>query len=322
MSATPATAEDSNKAPAAACCASDADKQSQASTSSEAGGAGGGDDSLIQNPNNHRTRSGDDIIITRELLTEALRHKVEQPPPSAAAAAQQLHASAALFMRTLAPRLEEPMFFLSKEQADVITARTSLMRQHLGVYVPFLPGWLPYSVVTRACGHSAAAIRGAQESCAGGGRPFVWATEFENVHTTWSFREPGFTFRGVKWGGSEQLFQCQKVGEIGSAAFTEEAPRFGAATEAQATSLGRAAKLRIDWEEARVPAMVVATREKFTQDEGLRHLLLGTYPHALVSVKDDAFWGSGPDGKGRNFLGRVLMALRETLLQEDGRGAT
>jgi hypothetical protein len=46
----------------------------------------------------------------------------------------------------------------------------------------------------------------------------------------------------------------------------------------------------------------------------------------LQNSPTDAFWGSGPDGKGRNELGKALMRLRaalrdieaQTLMQQRG----
>lgn len=69
---------------------------------------------------------------------------------------------------------------------------------------------------------------------------------------------------------------------------------------------------------------------KFTQNRNLLTELLGTgdaelievsffvsvanwYLEAIKNSDRDAFWGVGPDGKGRNELGKCLMRLRTAL---------
>jgi len=54
---------------------------------------------------------------------------------------------------------------------------------------------------------------------------------------------------------------------------------------------------------------------KFTQHSDLLAELLGTGDAELIEDSDkDAFWGVGPDGRGRNELGKCLERLRATLL--------
>ena len=57
-----------------------------------------------------------------------------------------------------------------------------------------------------------------------------------------------------------------------------------------------------------------AIRAKFTQDDELKLLLLGTGDAKLVEhTSNDNYWGDGGDGRGRNMLGRILMEVREQL---------
>jgi hypothetical protein len=75
-------------------------------------------------------------------------------------------------------------------------------------------------------------------------------------------------------------------------------------------------KLRRDWERVKVGVMREAVEAKFRQHQDLRALLLATGDAKLVEhSEDDDFWGDGGDGRGRNELGRILMAVRELLRQ-------
>ena len=116
---------------------------------------------------------------------------------------------------------------------------------------------------------------------------------------------------GEMWPTSEHYFQAQK--------FEDPAHRLKvrkAAGPFEAARLGRdrKAKLRRDWESVKVDVMHKALTAKFSQHNDLRSLLLGTGESRLVEHTDnDAYWGDGGDGKGRNMLGRLLMRVRMEL---------
>ena len=179
---------------------------------------------------------------------------------------------------------------------------------------------MPARLVAAALGHGDRAIVSAERALGG---PYLWASEFENVHATWvGFSEPGFSLGGRRWAGAEQLFQAHKLGDAGDAIFEARADEFARASEAEAYALGRRVALRRDWETARGDdvgvrdrAMTRALRGKFSAAEPaareLRSLLASTHPHALCSVKADAYWGIGFDGRGRNRLAELLVELRE-----------
>lgn len=83
-----------------------------------------------------------------------------------------------------------------------------------------------------------------------------------------------------------------------------------------AARLGRSHKVKIrnDWEEMKVHVMRTAVRAKFQQHANLQELLLGTGEQLLVEAADgDYFWGIGKDGTGQNWLGRILMEIRNEL---------
>lgn len=65
------------------------------------------------------------------------------------------------------------------------------------------------------------------------------------------------------------------------------------------------------WKAQRVAAMRTAVRGKFSpQHAALRELLIATYPHPLIALTPDPFWGFDLSSGGENQLGALLMELR------------
>ena len=146
------------------------------------------------------------------------------------------------------------------------------------------------------------------------------------------------------WPSTEHYYQSQK---FEGAAHPEAAPLVEAIAAAgspeEAAALGRRAErqrpelLRGDWgEETKLAVMGAALAAKFGGHEGPRRMLLSTATAAvpqqqgrssgggMVLVEGaphDFFWGRGYDGSGRNLLGKLLMELRDELLQQQGGSA-
>jgi ribA/ribD-fused uncharacterized protein len=79
----------------------------------------------------------------------------------------------------------------------------------------------------------------------------------------------------------------------------------------------RKARLRPDWEQVKLDIMRKAVRVKFLQHEDIREVLLGTGSATIVEhTTNDRFWGDGGDGSGQNWLGRILMEVREELASQ------
>ncbi|WP_425394936.1 NADAR family protein [Aeoliella sp.] len=120
-----------------------------------------------------------------------------------------------------------------------------------------------------------------------------------------------FALDGVTWPTSEHYFQAEK--------FEDQEYREKIRTTASpmiAARLGRSRKvpIRSDWESVKLDVMRRAVRAKFAAHEALRELLLSTGDQLLVeAAKGDAFWGTGDDGSGQNWLGRILMEVRDEL---------
>lgn len=84
-----------------------------------------------------------------------------------------------------------------------------------------------------------------------------------------------------------------------------------------AKKLGQSVKLRPDWEEVKVQVMRGLIRQKF-ENPFLRPLLTATSDAELIEGNHwhDRFWGVC-GGIGQNWLGRLLMEVRDEINTED-----
>ena len=117
--------------------------------------------------------------------------------------------------------------------------------------------------------------------------------------------------KGRTWPTSEHYFQAQKF----AGTEHEEAVR-QARSPMVAARMGRSRQrpLRPDWERVKDAVMREVVLAKFSQHEELRAALLDTRDAEIVEhTENDAYWGDGGDGCGRNMLGRILMSVREEL---------
>lgn len=87
-------------------------------------------------------------------------------------------------------------------------------------------------------------------------------------------------------------------------------------TPFEAKRLGRKVELRDDWEKVKVSIMRMLLQQKFSNFT-LKQKLLSTGNKVLIESnywKDD-FWGVYEIGKGKNYLGKLLMEIRTEFLQ-------
>ena len=119
---------------------------------------------------------------------------------------------------------------------------------------------------------------------------------------------------GKVWPTSEHYFQAQKF-----AGHPDEEEVRLAKSPMIAARMGRslARPLRPDWEAVKLDVMREAVRAKFAQHPDLTAILLGTGDAELVEhTAKDSYWGDGGDGSGQNWLGRILMQVREELRRQ------
>ena len=83
---------------------------------------------------------------------------------------------------------------------------------------------------------------------------------------------------------------------------------------ALAKKWGRLVVQRSDWEQVKVQVMYDVCKYKFTHDAELKQKLLDTGDAFLEegNTWGDTFWGT-VNGKGKNHLGMILMAIRTEL---------
>jgi len=120
--------------------------------------------------------------------------------------------------------------------------------------------------------------------------------------------------KGVEWPTVEHYFQAQKfVGTV-----HEEEVRL-AESPMTAAKMGRqrSRPLRNDWESVKDDIMREAVLAKFQQHPDLLNLLLSTGDADIIEhTTNDAYWGDGGDGSGKNMLGRILMEVRDRLRRD------
>ncbi|WP_085442658.1 NADAR family protein [Magnetofaba australis] len=86
--------------------------------------------------------------------------------------------------------------------------------------------------------------------------------------------------------------------------------------------LGRSREypLRADWETVKRDIMAELLWAKFTQHADLAELLLATGEAEIVKHSPfDTEWSDGGDGRGQNWMGRLIMVVREKLRESGQR---
>ena len=197
----------------------------------------------------------------------------------------------------LLPAHNGPLIFLSAAQAPVCahlaaaaqpgTAAAAAAAELAALQ---LPCWVSARLIGRVLGYSDEGVTAAVASL-GGGESYVWATEFENVHSLWRYDEPQLVIDGMSYTTSEDYYHSQKPDPWDEAL----------------------------WETQREGVMVTAVRAKLDADPSLATFLLATGSRPLLSLKPDEVWGFHPGTRrGENLLAKIWMRQREELQQKKG----
>ena len=118
-------------------------------------------------------------------------------------------------------------------------------------------------------------------------------------------------FAGRHYQSAEHAYQAQKAQNIYDHEFIADAESPG-----KAKRNGRKIIRRPDWESVKLGIMARVLRAKF-EDPELGRMLLDTGDAELVegNTWHDFFWGIC-DGVGENWVGELLMAVRDTIREE------
>jgi ribA/ribD-fused uncharacterized protein len=118
-----------------------------------------------------------------------------------------------------------------------------------------------------------------------------------------------FEFDGRIWPSSEHAYQAMKSmdWDVQERIRAAETPR-------EAKNLGMAVDIRPRWDDMRAGLMFAILRAKFYQSEHLKAKLLKTGDADLIegNTWGDQFFGFCR-GRGENWLGDILMQLREEI---------
>lgn len=118
-------------------------------------------------------------------------------------------------------------------------------------------------------------------------------------------------YRGITYLNNEAAFQAQKLGS------EEDKAQFSNLSPSEAKKLGRNVKLRPDWEEIKYERMYEICLAKFSQYPELKRQLLDTGDDSLEegNIWGDKEWGT-VNGNGNNYLGKILMKIRNELKEK------
>lgn len=116
-------------------------------------------------------------------------------------------------------------------------------------------------------------------------------------------------YEGVLYTTSEHAYQAAKF-------HPNLRDPFQHGTAGQAKRLGRRPGKREDWDTVKVGIMLEILRDKFRRNVFLGQRLIGTGGAELIegNTWGDTFWGVCR-GTGENWLGRVLMTVRQELVE-------
>ncbi len=126
-----------------------------------------------------------------------------------------------------------------------------------------------------------------------------------------NFYEATVYMDGKRYKSVEHAYQAMKFSDLSAREVVRNAK-----TPGEAKKLGKSAQLPLDWETKRVGIMRELVAKKF-DNPFLKDLLLATGDAELIEGNwwGDRFFGVYK-GEGQNWLGRILMELRDELRKE------
>ena len=138
-------------------------------------------------------------------------------------------------------------------------------------------------------------------------REFEWEYFFLN-----NFYEIPIEYEGMTYWSVEAAFQAAKCIDMNARKI------FQTMTPVQAKTHGRQVSLRSDWEDVKLQVMTDILKSKFN-NKILREKLISTGSAVLIEGNNvnDRFRGVDlKSGEGENHVGKILMKLREEMLNK------
>ena len=134
-------------------------------------------------------------------------------------------------------------------------------------------------------------------------------------HPLSAYSKFGFELEGGQWPSVEHYYQGMKFDdrEIRESIRSTDHP-------SKASKLAQANNklVRKDWAQVRQVMMTRAVYTKCRTHGKIADLLLATGDkHIVESTMYDYYWGVGRDGRGHNIFGKVLMDVRDKLIEVD-----
>lgn len=129
-----------------------------------------------------------------------------------------------------------------------------------------------------------------------------------------SYSRHGFELDGDTWPSVEHYYQGMKFkpGELRNAIRDADHP-----AKAQKLAANNKKHIRNDWKKVKETIMTRAIYIKCRTHLEAANALLATKDRKIVENSQfDYFWGCGRDGRGHNTYGRILMAVRNRLIEE------
>lgn len=113
---------------------------------------------------------------------------------------------------------------------------------------------------------------------------------------------------GEVWATVEHFFQANKFKD---AQVRKKIKSFESPLEAANEGRDKRHVIRADWEIIKEKIMLRGLIAKFLQHTELKTQILNTKDALIIeNTINDSFWGNGPDGNGKNRLGKLLEEVR------------
>jgi ribA/ribD-fused uncharacterized protein len=119
------------------------------------------------------------------------------------------------------------------------------------------------------------------------------------------------TYKGEDYMTSEHAYQAAKFSDL---KIRTEIINTRSPFEAKSLAIEYKDKVREDWLEVNMSVLKEIVREKLEQHPYIKQKLLSSGDAELIEGTDDAFWGQGEDGNGKNMFGKMWMELRQELV--------